>query len=1016
MTAERWRRVDSLLAAALELPDVERLPYLDRSCHDADLRGEVERLLAADHAAGDFLETPPLVALETALAGVRSAPPAGDLAAGTAVGRYRIEGKIGEGGMARVYAARDPELDRTVALKLVHVDEPAGRSRRRLLREAQALARVSDPHVVTVHDVGSHGDDVFLAMEHVRGGTLADWLAARRRGWREIVAAFAAAGRGLAAAHAAGIVHRDFKPSNVLRDEEGRLRVADFGLAQSAEAPAERRDAGPAPEPSPPAMPSRTVVSGTACGFGTPSYMAPEQHAGGTIGPATDQFAFCVALYQALYGEHPFGAGSLHETRQRVLAGEVATAPRASRVPRRLRAPLLRGLAVRPEERWPSMMHLVRALERRSVDAHPARSVAAAAAALVVAAAGLVTWSGRGGDAIGQPAAPRSLAVLPFAALGPKPADDSLGEGITDELIVSLGRIEGLRVPGRASSFALAGNRVPIAEIGERLGVEQVLDGTVERSGERLRVTARLRRTEDGRRLWSHAWVRPEGDLFAVQEEIARAVVAQLDVPLPGAAPLVDRGTESLRAYSLYLRGRSHWNQRTAEGLKQAVAYFERSIAEDPDYALAYSGLADAYNWMPTYDPEADPDARAKAHAAARRAVELAPSSAEAHASLGMVLGLTGDLEAAEDELRRAIRLSPRYPTARHWYGTLLIRSLHRPRAGVAELERARELDPASSLIIDMLGQGYELAGMHQRSLQTAAELAILDPEWSAQRTCIARTYFALGRWSDAIASVAPSGELDDRRLGCLFYVVQSHHLLGDYPAELALARSVLRQRPGHVYFVEAEGGALAAQGRVGEAVALFDRVLAEAEPGSLSWYAAFNIVGELRVHGHPETARALARKLAHAYRQSLPLDHHDPASTELLAIALFEAGRSAEGARLLASRLAAGGGAHGPRLVGLQGWAAALQGRRDEAHRRLAELGSFETESVTPPYEAMIRATLGDRDAAIAALARRLDGGLVVDRELHTHVGLQPLRGEPAFDRMLPAGPTPTTVIVRGR
>ncbi|HEX2164169.1 MAG TPA: serine/threonine-protein kinase, partial [Thermoanaerobaculia bacterium] len=411
MIADRWRRVDELFAAALELADgEERRRLLDARCAgDGDLRAEVERLLAADRAADGFLETPPFAALQAALQAARARPAPGDLAPGTAVGRYRVIDKIGEGGMGAVYAAHDPELGRTVALKLVHPDEASGASRDRLLREAQALARVSHPHVVTVHDVGRHGEAVFLAMEYVAGGTLDDWLRAGPRGWREVVAAFLPAAHGLAAAHAAGIVHRDFKPSNVLRGDDGRTRVADFGLARAAPeratvlplvAPPRRATAVPpasdgAGEPAAPVpfpagrwLASRLTVTGRA--LGTPSFMAPEQHAGGEVGPATDQFAFCVALWQALYGEHPFAGGSPAETRARVLAGEVAPAPSGARVPAWLRAVLLRGLEVRPERRWGSLAELAQTIERRTA---PRRAPLALGVALAIAVAALAAWA-----------------------------------------------------------------------------------------------------------------------------------------------------------------------------------------------------------------------------------------------------------------------------------------------------------------------------------------------------------------------------------------------------------------------------------------------------------------------------------------------------------------------------------------------------------------------------------------------------------------------------------------------
>ncbi|HTM20596.1 MAG TPA: serine/threonine-protein kinase, partial [Kofleriaceae bacterium] len=315
--------------------------------------------------------------------------PASGPQTGSVVGRYRLLERLGEGGMGVVFAAKDPELQRTVAIKLVRLRGEGSEYGSRLQREAQVMARLSHPEILPVYDVGRIDDQVFVAMELVRGGTLASWLKERRRPWREALAMLVRAGRGLAAAHDAGIVHRDFKPANVLIGDDGRVRVADFGLARAIdEAPAAALDESG----------SELAETFTQSGaiVGTPAYMAPEQHQGRRADARSDQFAFCVALYEAVYGERPFKAKRddavpvVAALAAEVTAGRVQPAPGGARVPGWLRRVLLRGLAVAADERWPSMQALLATLE--AVPRRRRRIAFAAGATVVAAAAAILLW------------------------------------------------------------------------------------------------------------------------------------------------------------------------------------------------------------------------------------------------------------------------------------------------------------------------------------------------------------------------------------------------------------------------------------------------------------------------------------------------------------------------------------------------------------------------------------------------------------------------------------------------
>src|SRR5215467_4444254 len=334
MTPERFQQIDRLVALALERVPRERGAFIKEVCRgDGDLRQEVEALLESHEKAGDFLVEPPSDAAAEVVAGhwgetLPAAQPATRLEDGAALGRYVVQRELGGGGMGTVYAAFDPELNRKVALKLVRPEAgklDTNEGRRRLLREAQAMAQLSHPNVIAVYDVGTFADQVFIAMEYVEGSTLTQWLAEHQRPWREIVNMFVQTGRGLAAAHAAGILHRDFKPDNVRVGNDGRPRVLDFGLARALSGEPEKGAPDAERVSADLSNHAQLGVALTEPGrlMGTPAYMSPEQLMGQGADHRTDQYSFCVALYQALYGELPFKGQSIEALVREVSQGKV---------------------------------------------------------------------------------------------------------------------------------------------------------------------------------------------------------------------------------------------------------------------------------------------------------------------------------------------------------------------------------------------------------------------------------------------------------------------------------------------------------------------------------------------------------------------------------------------------------------------------------------------------------------------------------------------------------------------
>jgi eukaryotic-like serine/threonine-protein kinase len=575
--------------------------------------------------------------------------------------RYTIERELGRGGMATVYLATDKKHDRQVAIKVLRADLTAPLGAERFLREIGIAARLSHPHIVPLIDSGEATGFLYYVAPYVPGGSLRDRLRRERqlpvhdalRITQEIAA-------GLDYAHRNGFVHRDVKPENILF-ADGHAVLADFGIARAC---------------CTPGLPNVTEVG---LALGTPEYMSPEQASGDqNLGSQSDIYSLACVLYEILAGEPPLTGVSPRAT----MAKHVTDLPGPVRVlrpdaPAAVERALARALAKEPDARFPTVTDFVAA------------------------------FGGDDADAVATLAVPtRSIAVLPFVNASPDPENEYLSDGITDELIDALVQVEGLRVASRTSVFALKGKALDVRAIGSLLGAAVVLEGSVRKAGNRLRITAQLTSTDDGRLLWSQRYDRTLDDVFAIQDELARTIVNTLRATSFAdlSAPAPKRYTENVKAYGLYLKGRYAWNTRTQEGVADGIGFFEQAIAEDPRYALAYTGLADSYALHVDYRsvPVAEGFERAKAYA--RQALELDDSLAEAHASLAWSLFIYDwDWEAAGREFRRAIALDPRYASARQWHAFLLT-SQGAMDAALAEAHRALELDPTSVSVRRGLG------------------------------------------------------------------------------------------------------------------------------------------------------------------------------------------------------------------------------------------------------------------------------------------------------------------------
>jgi serine/threonine-protein kinase len=628
-------------------------------------------------------------------------------------GAYRFEQEVGKGGMALVFRARDLKHDREVALKVLKPDLASQVGRERFLREIQMAARLTHPHILPLHDSGDTSGLLYYVMPYVSGPSLKD--RAKKEGALpvdEAVDIARAVASALDYAHRQGVVHRDIKPANIMMNE-GVAVITDFGIGKALSEAGERS--------------AQLTQEGML--IGTPAYMSPEQTGQKRqIDGRSDIYSLGLVLHELLAGEPLFTGPTPIALLVKRASEPMPELLYPATVPDDVRSAILTALAESPDDRFATAAEFVTAL----IGARRA-------------------WS----DTFTPPATPASqeegsIAVLPFINMSGDPENEYFSDGITEEIINSLTKLPDLRVAARTSSFAFKGENVDVKEAGRRLGVAAVLEGSVRQSADRLRVTAQLINVSDGYHLWSERWDREMDDVFAVQDEIAAAIADRLETSLAATAETpAKRPTSDLFAYQLYLKGRHLWNHRDQASLEKAVEHFRQAIERDPDFALAYSGLADTYLLLGSYEIIERDEAYAKAKAAALRACELDDSLAEAHTSMGQVLRRERDWEGEEREYKRAIELNPSYATAHQWYSTLLA-ALGRMDEAVREVRRAEELDPLSHAILVTSATVLNLARDVDCALRQLKKAIELEPDFTSAVAYSGYVYAQRGLFDEA--------------------------------------------------------------------------------------------------------------------------------------------------------------------------------------------------------------------------------------------------------------------------
>jgi serine/threonine-protein kinase len=664
---------------------------------------------------------------------------------GQTISHYKILDKLGEGGMGVVYKAHDTKLDRDVALKFLpsHISTD-DEVKQRFIHEAQAASALNHTNICSIHAIEEFEKQQFIDMEFVEGKTLGVLLKEKELSLKEVLDIALQIAEGLNAAHKRGIVHRDIKPDNIMVTDEGLVKIMDFGLAK---------------------LKGSSKLTKTHSTLGTLSYMSPEQARGEEVDQRSDIFSLGAVLYEMITGRRPF-KGEHEAAIMYSLLNEMPEplARYKADISDEMQRVIDKALAKEKGKRYQHVDEMLADLRRVQQETPPPAKakrkitkfplligVGIAAVAFVVLAYFFLLPKS-------VPPGEKSIAVLPFVDMSPQKDQEYFCDGMTEALINRLSNVQELRVPARTSAFFFKGKKGDVREVGNKLNVQTVLEGSVQKSGNRLRITVQLINVSDGYHLWSEKYDRELKDIFAIQDEITLAIMQKLKMHLLSEerAVLMTRYTDNIEAYNLYSKGRYFWNKRTVDAMESSIKYFRQAAKEDPKYALAYVGIADAYimlayTGLGAMNPQ---QAYPQARQAILKALEIDKTLAEAHASLAMIhCSFDWDWANAEKEFKLAITLNPNYAYTHHWYAIYLTQMGRLAEADI-EIKKARELEPFSLIINVVGGLLLFMKGDYDSAIVDLQETLKLEPNFWLNHLYLGYSYYAKGLSDKAFESL----------------------------------------------------------------------------------------------------------------------------------------------------------------------------------------------------------------------------------------------------------------------
>jgi len=724
------------------------------------------------------------------------------------LGHYRIVSVIGKGGMGEVYLAHDTKLDRKVALKILPPEFANDADRmNRFVREAKSASALNHPNIITIHEIGESEGTHYIAAEFIDGKTLTKLLNDENLSLKAVLEIAIQIASALAEAHQAGIVHRDIKPDNVMIRPNGLVKILDFGIAKLAETKPVNISSEDSTAIKLPSTSPGTIV-------GTANYMSPEQARGKEIDARSDIFSFGIVFYEMLTGRRAFAG----ETPLEIISSILKDEPKPLHqilpdIPNEIERIAGKTLRKDREERYQTAKDLLidlkdakhdlefqNELERSIIPNQDANKTQILKAATLdeinqtttnqtlasnpkskYLAAGLLALLLAVGGFFGYKYfAPvnkkiESIAVMPFVNESGSADVEYLSDGMTETLIRSLSNLPNLNVKPRSSVFRYKGKDTDLQRIAKELNVQAILNGRVVQRGDQITLSLELVDAAQDKVIWSESYNRKTSDLVSLQSEIAKDVSTNLKAKLSGAeeTKVTKAVTSDPEAYQAYLKGRYYWNRRTAENLKKAIEQFKIATDRDPNYALAFVGLADCYAILNNYAGTPTSETFPQARSYAERAITIDNQLAEPHATLGQVNTQSWQWAEAEKEFKRAIELNPNYATAYHWYSNFL-KNVGRYDEAATMIKRASELDPLSSVISVNISRMYQLQNNHEASIENSIKIIELDPNFAPAYEYLGLSYLKQRRNAEAVAALEKAAELASRSgfvLGELGYV-----------------------------------------------------------------------------------------------------------------------------------------------------------------------------------------------------------------------------------------------------